>query len=342
MRILRWIFFIVVIGCIIYLLGPKPPVPVYDKILPAIPATSIAIEEYIKSNESLHKIKPGNEAQIVWASDSLKQKTPYAIVYLHGFTASHEEGSPIHTNIAKEFGCNLYLARLAEHGIDTTEPMANLTPEKYWESAKQALAIGKQLGDKVILIGTSTGGTNALQLAATYPDDIASLILMSPNIAIFNKDAYLLDKHWGFQLAKMITGSDHVTAADNRPIYKKFWYPYYPLHAVVELQEMLETTMTKETFQKVKQPLLMLYYYKDSIHHDSTVSVPAMLNMFDQLGSTLKIKEAMPNTGNHVIGSYIKSNDLLHVQLAIEDFMVKKLNLKKVPTPILINYNSNN
>jgi len=76
------------------------------------------------------------------------------------------EGDPVHQNIAKQFHCNLYLARLAEHGIDTTEDLMNLTAEAYWESAKLAYAIGKQLGKKVILMGTSTGGTLALQKEA--------------------------------------------------------------------------------------------------------------------------------------------------------------------------------
>ena len=213
--------------------------------------------------------------------------------------------------------------------------MVNLTPEKYWESAKQALAIGKQLGNKVILMGTSTGGSNALQLAATYPDDIAALVLLSPNIAINNDKAYLLNNPWGLQLANIITGDSYVTAKDQRPVYKQYWYAHYPLTSTAQLQEMLETTMTSETFEKVKQPLLMLYYYKDEIHQDSVVSVPAMLKMFEELGSPIKIKEAVPNAGDHVIGSYIKSKDLLSVQRAIENFMQNTMKLPKVQDNIV-------
>ena len=330
MRFLKWLFIIVVIFWIVYLLGPSPHTPVYATTMPSVPAQATLLEAFIKNNEAQHKLKPNNEARIVWANDSLKQKTEYAIVYLHGFSASQEEGSPIHTNIAKEFGCNIYLSRLAEHGIDTTEPMANLTPDTYWESAKQALAIGKQLGNNIILMGTSTGGTNALQLAAAYPKDIAALVLMSPNIAINNDKAYLLNNHWGFQLAEMIIGNDHITARDDRPVFKEYWYHRYPLRALVQLQEMLETTMTKEIFEKVKQPVLMLYYYKDNVHQDSVVSVPAMLEMFNELGSSIKIKEPMPKTGDHVIASYIKSKDLHSVQQAIENFMQQTLQLNKV------------
>ncbi|MEO8764614.1 MAG: alpha/beta fold hydrolase [Ginsengibacter sp.] len=335
MRFLKWLLIIVAVFWTIYLLGPSPDKPEYVTTMPTVPLQPALLEAYIQNNEAHHKLKDNNQARIVWANDSLKQKTEYAIIYLHGFAASQEEGEPIHRNIAKEFGCNIYLSRLAEHGIDTTEPMANLTVDKYWESVKQALAIGKQLGDKIILMGTSTGGTNALQLAVKYPADVDALVLLSPNIAINNSNAYLLNNHWGFNLAKMITGNDHITSIDDRTIYKQYWYYHYTLQALVQLQEMIETTMTKETFEKVKQPLLMLYYYKDNIHQDSVVSVPAMLQMFDELGSTVKIKKALPNTGDHVIGSFIKSRDLRSVQLAIEDFMSQTLHVPKVKEIII-------
>ena len=184
-------------------------------------------------------------------------------------------------------------------------------------------------------MGTSTGGTNALQLAATYPKDIAALVLMSPNIEIKNDKAYLLNNHWGYQMAKWINGDDHVTSDDSLPESKQYWYTRYPLQSAVQLEELLETTMTKETFENVKQPLLMLYYYKDSVHQDSVVSVPAMLKMFDELGSPVKIKKAMPKTGNHVMGSYIKSKDLRGVQLEIENFMQQTLHLQKMANIVI-------
>jgi len=330
----------IVVLIIGYAMGPHPSTPVYDNHLPQVPSAANELQAYIQKNESVHKLKPNNEARIVWYNDTTKAKTPYSIVYLHGFTASQEEGRPVHTNIAKEFGCNLFLSRLAGHGIDTTDPLIHLTPVKYWESAKQALAIGKQLGDKVILMGTSTGGTNALQLAAAFPEDIAALVLLSPNIAIFNDKAWLLNNPWGLQIAKAITGSDYMISSDTRPIYRQYWYWKYPIEATTQLEEYLETTMTKETFAAVKQPLLLLYYYKDNIHQDSVVSVPAMLKMYDELGTPAdqKIKQAIPNAGNHVLGSYIRSNDLLSVQQSIENFLEKKMhmNVHSVPSITIV------
>jgi len=306
----------------VYLAGPTPESPKYSLVMPAVPATD-SIQNYVREIESQHKLKPDNEARIIWANDSSKQKTDYAIVYLHGFSASQKEGDPVHRNIAKEFRCNLYLSRLAEHGIDTADQLVNLTADNYWESAKQALAIGKQLGNKIILMGTSTGGTLALQLAATFPNDVAALILLSPNIAINDPNAWVLNNHWGLQIARLVKHSDYNVSDDDRPIYKQYWNKPYRLEAAVSLEELLETTMNKETYEKVKQPTLLLYYYKDDQHQDNVVKVSSMLSMYDELGTPadLKRKVAMPNTGNHVLGSPIKSHDVEGVQTEIEKFL---------------------
>jgi esterase/lipase len=330
MRKLKWVLVIVIILAIVYLAGPHPSQPVYAKEIPAVPATAPALEQYVHSQEAAHTIKPDNEARIVWFNDSLKHKTDYAIVYLHGFSASQGEGDPVHKNIARQFGCNLYLSRLAEHGIDTSESMLNLTADKYWESAKEALAIGRQLGNKVILVGTSTGGTLALKLAAEYPD-INSLVLLSPNIAINDPTAFILNDPWGLQVARLVMGSKYIDEKKQKtPLFKKYWDSHYRIEAVVALEELLETSMTRETFEQVKQPTLLLYYYKDEIQQDSTVKVSAMKKMFEELGTPAGKKRAkpMPNTGSHVIGSYIRSRDVEGVQTEIEKFLTEVVGLK--------------
>lgn len=331
MRWLKILLVIIVVLVVVYLLGPHPDRPVYSTALPGVPGIS-SIEGYVAANESAHKLRPNNQARIIWTNDSLKQKTPYAFVYLHGFSASQEEGEPVHRDMAKLFGSNLYLSRLAEHGIDTTDQLVNLTPDNYWESARQALAIGKQIGEKVILMGTSTGGTQALQLAATYPDDIAALILYSPNIEINDPNAWILNNQWGLQIARLVKGSKYNDPEDDRPVYKQYWNKPYRLEATVALQEMLETSMNKETFVKVKQPVLLLYYYKDEQHQDPVVKVTAMKKMFEELSTpdSLKIAIAMPNTGNHVIASPIKSKDVKGVETATENFLEHVMHLKPV------------
>lgn len=312
-----------------YLLGPKPQPPLYVTILPAVPAIN-QLENYVKSMESKYKIKPNNEAEIVWADTANKQQTAYAVVYLHGYSASKEEGNPIHINLAKKIKANLYLSRLADHGIDTVSAMEYLTADRLWESAKQALEIGKRLGKKVILVGTSTGGTLALKLAATYPD-IYSIILISPNVAINESLAFLANNPWGLQMSRLVRGGKEEIVEGKSDEYKKYWYTQYRFESVVQLEELVETSMTEETFKNVKQPLLLVYYYKNEQEQDPVVKVDAMLKMYDELGTPpdLKSKIAIPNGGAHVLGSHITSKDLESVEKAIDGFVVKILKIEE-------------
>lgn len=334
-RAVAVILVIVVLLLVAYLAGPSPSRPEYASAananyLAPLVHEGAELEAYVTKGESTRKLKPDNEARIIWANDSIKQKTEYAIVYLHGFSASQEEGDPVHVNTAKKFGCNLYLSRLAEHGIDTTEALLHLTADNLWTSAKEALRIGEQLGDKVILMGTSTGASLALMLAATFEARIYGLLLLSPNIAIADPAARLLNNPWGLQIARLVKGSEYNYSKDQRDIYKKYWYSKYRLEGTVALEEMLETSMTVATFAKVKQPTLMLYYYKDEVHQDSVVSVEAMKKMFERLGTPKELKReiAMPNTGDHVIGSYIKSKDIAGVEMEVERFAKEILHLR--------------
>ena len=200
-----WLVIALVAIVIFYFSGPSPSSPLYDKTMPVVPAEASVLESYIATSERRHKIKPDNEARIVWA-DSTKKKTEYAVVYLHGFSASQMEGDPIHQRFAKQFGCNLYLARLADHGVDTTESLLQFSADRFWQSAKEALVVGNAIGEKVILMSTSTGGTVALMLAAEYPDKVFALISMSPNIAINDPAAFLLNDPWGLQIAPIGDG----------------------------------------------------------------------------------------------------------------------------------------
>jgi esterase/lipase len=315
---------------VLYWVGPNPADPVYTNDLPVLSDSPQQLEMYVAEQEKKHQIKPDNQARIVWYNDSLKNTTEYALVYLHGFSASQEEGNPVHRNLAKAFGCNLYLARLAEHGIDTSDALLNYTAEGLWQTAKEAYAIGKKLGKKVILMGTSTGGTVALQLAAAFPE-IAGIILYSPNIAINDPNAWLLNNPWGLQIARLVKGSNFNTAGQDDSTYKKYWNHTYRLEATVQLQELLETTMLPATFGAVRQPVLALYYFKDENNQDKVVKVSAIQKMMQELGTpdSLKRSVAMANTGNHVLASPIVSKDVSGVEKETSTFLqqVMKLSL---------------
>lgn len=316
-----------------YLAGPKFPKPELNNQLPEIQVQVSDFDRYMKNYDSGKKIKPDNESRMVWANDSLKNKTPYCLLYIHGFSASWYEGNPVHIDFAHRYGMNLYIPLLASHGIDTTEALIDMTPDRLYESAKEALVAAQALGDKVLLMSTSTGGTLSLKLAAEFPELVAGLILYSPNVAINNGAAFLLSKPWGLQIARSVySGNYRVTNPDFASEDCRYWNCKYRLEAVVYLQQLVESTMKNTTFEKVNQPVFLGYYYKDEENQDKVVKVDAMLNMFDQLGTqeNLKQKVSFPEAGDHPIASKLFSKSWQEVEKASYQFAEEKLGLVPV------------
>jgi len=330
-RFVKVLLGLIVLIMVIYLLGPKTPIPHLDLNPISANPNLIELEKEINAEEKLHlNLRDDNEARIIWVNDTLKKKTPFSVVYLHGFSASQGEGAPMHKDFAKRYGCNLYLARLYGHGLNEEEAMLDWTPEKFIESAKRAIAIGEQLGEKVIVMGTSTGCTAALLLASENPN-IHSLINYSPNIDIANKDAWLLTQQWGLQLGRFVNGSNYNSwvpneGTDNLVTHK------YRLEAAIALKSLLDVGMTEENFNKVSQPLFMGYWYKDEKIQDKVVSVNRMLEMYEQLGTpeTKKRKVAFDDATNHVLASPLWNENFETVRKKTYDFAEEILHLNPI------------
>jgi pimeloyl-ACP methyl ester carboxylesterase len=314
-----------------YFLGPVMPVPVLNKSIPSIPYGTEKISEFVETKEKKETIKEGNEATIIWANDSVRDKTEYILLYLHGFSASKFEGSPVNTDFPKRYKCNSYHARLAGHGLATDEPLLYMTPDNLYDSAKEALAIAGRLGEKVIVMSTSSVGTLGLMLAADFPELVHSLILYSPNIKIKQKSAsMILNRPWGLQLGRLFVGGkyrvpDNITESESR-----YWYSYYRVEALVYLQQLLDARMNKDLFKQVKCPVFLGYYYKDKHHQDETVDVKAMLKMFNALATpeNKKRKVAFPNADAHVIACELTSKSVKEVKKETFRFAEEILELR--------------
>ena len=327
-RVLVAVGLLVAVAGVGYVAGPRPETKLPTGIIPTVTADLNNLDADVARYEANFKLKPDNAAHIVWADSSKKQKTPYSFVYIHGFSASWGEGSPVNTNIARQFGSNLYLARTAGHGLDSPDAMVDLTPDAYIQSAERALAVGKQLGDKVIVIGTSMGGMLTLYLASRHPE-IAGIALYSPCIEVADPSAKLITGPWGQQILDQVMPDKHSHNKDMPEARKKYWYQQYHTNGLITLQTVLDNYARPETFAAVKQPVFLGYYYKDEKHQDPTVSVAAMLKMYDELGTPAdkKRKEVFPDADAHVIASDLTTKSWPAVQAATINFLTGVMNV---------------
>ncbi len=315
MKILKVLLILLLLLLVGWFAGPTASFEEFDAELPELSISLEQLDKYLVDKESeFNNIKPGNESRVIWVDSS--RQTEYAIVYIHGFSASPMEGAPLHQEVAKRYGMNLYLPRLSKHGIADEEILTELTPKQLIDDAKEALVIGRKLGKKVILMSCSTGGTLVIYLMANHPD-IAAHISYSANIAIYDSKASMMTGPWGLQILKQIMGDYKIHVDDPNKQdstvakIKKYWYQKYRVDGLVAVQALIEATMTNENLKKIDQPYFMGYYYKSEEAQDMTVSVEA-IKKFDSMSETpkdMKRLVAFGEAGGHVINSPLISKE---------------------------------
>lgn len=307
--------------------GPKPVYPQYDGTVQALEVPLNKLDAYISKKESqVKKIFPDGQSRIIW-NDSI-QKTPYCLVYLHGFSASPLEADPLHRNFAKKYGMNLYLHRLAQHGIKDREIFVDLTPADLINSAKEAIAIGKALGEKVIVMSTSTGSTLSTYLAAENPELIDGLIMYSPNFDIYDKNSRFALWPFGKQFVQQMVGKYRSPQFPDEA--EPYWTTEYRTEGLVALKYLLHETMTDANFKKIDIPYLIGYYYKNEEEMDKIISIER-LKEFSELSQTPDAEKrviAFPDVGAHVICSPFMSKDLEGVVRETDLFAEEVLQLK--------------
>ncbi|TFV97865.1 alpha/beta fold hydrolase [Algoriphagus kandeliae] len=327
------LFSLAMVIAIVYMLGPKVEKQELIVHYPEVPTRVNELMDYIKTREdTVIGLKEGNEAYIQWADESNPRKTPYSIVYIHGFGASPMEGDPVHRFLAEHFGANLYVTRLPEHGIRRENGMEYLSAQALVDAAGEAYQIGKSLGDEVIVVGTSMGGALTLILASQQPD-IKAVVLYSPAIRDNGGRLEGLFSPWQQWIMEKTMMKNKVIHQNREGEKAAYWSEDYHMNAYESLAVLLYSMMDKKTFEKIKQPLFLGYYYKSDEEQDPVVSVPKMLEMYQQLGTPkeLKREKAFPKSGDHVIGSSITSDDWEGVLFETIDFLENVVGIPPSP-----------
>tara|TARA_B100001245_G_C22847089_1_gene407155 strand:- start:87 stop:1070 length:984 start_codon:yes stop_codon:yes gene_type:complete len=326
-KFLKALLIVVILLVVAFFLGPKVSYPkVVDQSIKPINISLDSLDQFVKHKEfKLERLKPGNESRIVWA-DSIR-KTKYAIVYLHGFSASPMESNPTHFQIAKKLGANIYLPLLAGHGLDDKESFKELTPNDLIDDAKEAIAIGQLLGDEVIVMSCSTGATLSIYLAGANKEMIDMLVMYSPNIALADPTAKLITGHWGPQIVSSLIGSYWNPSGEGEGDGLKYWTTTYRTEGLMTLQALLDQTMTTDIFEEVTQPYFLGYYYKNDQERDPTVSTDAMLWFDEHTSTPIDDKKviAFPDAGTHVITNPLKAQNIEAVMDSTLAFIKKEL-----------------
>lgn len=213
------------------------------------------------SEQQYSDIRPGAAKRILWAG-AKGQKTPLAVIYVHGFTASAEEIRPVPDEVAQALGANLYYTRLTGQGR-APEAMTSARPEDWLADMAEAIAIGRAIGDRVIVIGTAMGGA-LTALAASDPElsqTMAGVVLISPAFALRQPMDTALTMPFARAWLPLLTGRMQHVAVLNAD-HERYWAVDYPTSALFALSVLMREAKAQD-YAAAKMPLLVLQSPED-------------------------------------------------------------------------------
>jgi len=272
-----------------------------------VPLISGELDEWLTLREfaasSQAPLIEGTEKRIRWYQDRLGSRTQFAIVYFHGFSATRQEIAPVAEVVADTLGANLFETRLSGHGLQAN-PLAGVSAEDWLNDAAEGLTIANELGESVIVMGTSTGATLALAMI-NHPSfaQVGSLILLSPNLALRDSNSELLTWPGGPQLAYMVAGNTR-SWTPNSELQARYWATSYPTGALVEMMRLVKYVRNQLPMQ-IPQSLLVFYSPDDSV-----VDPAAITGAFEQIHASRQQLISIVGSGdpsNHVIAGNILS-----------------------------------
>lgn len=265
-------------------------------------------QDQLKESEILG-VRSGDEEKLIY----LGQKTNRAILYIHGFGAARAEGEFVVDSLSKLWKANTYYVRLPGHGLDDVAH-AEASFDQYLMEVEEALYHMQEIGDSIIIVGTSMGGLLATYLAANYPEMVQGLILFSPFYDYADPLGFAVKIPGFVDLFALINGNERNFKPSKefkervQSGYENHWTMNQKVTAVKSLEHLRNFVAKSELYKKVQAPVLMMYYYKGENHQDKAASVAAMLEAFDSFSSNYKVKHAISD-GRHVLASkYMKTD----------------------------------
>ncbi len=256
-----------------------------------------SLEQHINESEaSFSDIVRGAEKTVSWF-DTPAQQTPISIVYVHGFSATHKELSPMTELLAKRLKANVFYTRLRGHGR-SGDAMADATVQDWKADVSEAYEIGTLLGERVLMIGTSTGATLTTWLNAQgATDKLLANVMISPNFGVNSSNTWVLQWPLGLWLVKQFTGEYRGFTPQN-DFHAMYWTERYPIDALVPMLDLLDEVEDLDK-SKITTPQLIVYSPDDRV-----ISVDKALSTAEEFTSAPVTKTPFTSStdpGQHVL-----------------------------------------
>lgn len=287
-----------------FVLGPRPVVETGVRPV-TIPGSGVdGVASFLEGEESrFTDLVPGAEKRVEWADSSDPSVTPLSLVYLHGFSATRQEVAPLPQLLAREVGANLFLTRLTGHGR-SGDAMAEATVQRWLQDGEEALTVGTRIGERVVLMATSTGGTLALWMATRpeWRDRVSAILLVSPNLGVKDPRSAVLLWPWGGVMARAVQGPEHIWEPRNEA-QERYWSTRYPVEALLPMAALVRLVEGVD-LSGLRVPVFAAYSPRDEV-----VDAAATVRRMREVGGAVRLHPVDVTEGGetHVLAGDIVS-----------------------------------
>lgn len=271
-------------------------------------------------NEPESLLIPGAEKRLTWHSEE-QIRTEWSVVALHGFSATRQETAPLAEQVATRLGANLFETRFAAHGLKENG-LVDVTAEEWLDDVAEALTIGKMTGDKVVVVGVSTGATLAMAML-DHPtmESVDAIILLSPNFAPADPKGLLITYPGGPLLLRLISGATRSWEAFNEQ-QEIYWTTTYPTRTLVQVMRVVDRANRKiATFTAPRSQFI----YSPN---DQVISVPALRSAYAALQTpekeVIKVLTTGAPSAHIVAGDIISPHNTAALAEQIADFILRR------------------
>ena len=264
-----------------------------DSKVHAFPTELGGVEKWLRARDgSEAPLQPGAESQVKWAN-VFRRQTGLCVVFLHGWGASPPEVAPVDERLAEALGANLLRFRLTGHGyapeegksgeelhrggVAVAERQSHLQLRR---DAAAAFALGRLLGERVVLVGCSTGGSLAVWLSGQpwVQRKIAAIVLVSPAFRLTAPYAVWVVFSWlillspravaalilrGFNGFHFLKRPSPKLSGDRGAAQARCWTRAWPIEAVRHVIGLYVVVRATVSYAKIRVPVLAFANPKD-------------------------------------------------------------------------------
>jgi alpha-beta hydrolase superfamily lysophospholipase len=284
---------------LLILLGPRLESDFELRYFHFADATPQRIQSFVAAREAAREtLRPGLQGRVV-LQEQVAQRTPWSIVYLHGFSASPREVYPFVETLAESMHAHAYIPRLSGHGLDPDGLGEEASLQAWMDDTMEALAIGRVLGERVLVVGYSNGANLALLAAAHAVPDAQpdALVLMAPNFLPADPSARLLTWPWARVWVPLRVGRERIREALHEA-HAEGWSMRYATQALFPMMASVEA-VRRAPLESLQVPTKLIYAETDRV-----VDIAAIEQGFERIGSPQKEKLTLEEVGDpsgHII-----------------------------------------